>query len=365
MNADILRRVIELPYDDPRRKALLEILHNEFATNLLTGLPVQGVLFKPAKWKEQVSVYMGLPPPETRKSVNQHIIIKGVIRGKVDLHANNLLNSHYATGGGTSLNHNTILGNVEVGLHDAGVPFKSTGSTNGQGTKNTFRRQLPENPSGSSLEKTNKIIPDLVIRASHLSGSNGVDCDLDGANHIVDFKTLQGLSHYDNTSTIPGATLEKRQKAVNKEYHDRTRKLDSELHGSQQDQRGPIESELNEYGHRGRVLAPVIGRYGGASSDLSLILDLVAREMARKHTAFYNIGFSEAKALFRQKLARKWGHAIARGWATLLLDRLRDFVVVPSSAGGNSSFELHSQSMEERATLDRYHHFHGHSGMCA
>ena len=39
MNAYILRRVIELPYDDPRRKALLEILHNEFATNLLTGLP--------------------------------------------------------------------------------------------------------------------------------------------------------------------------------------------------------------------------------------------------------------------------------------------------------------------------------------
>jgi len=29
------------------------------------------------------------------------------------------------------------------------------------------------------------------------------------------------------------------------------------------------------------------------------------------------------------------------------------------------SFELHSQSMKERATLDRYHHFHGHSGMCA
>ena len=49
----------------------------------------------------------------------------------------------------------------------------------------------------------------------------------------------------------------------------------------------------------------------------------------------------------------------------ILLDRLRDFVVVPSSAGGNSSFELHSQSTEERTTLDRYHHFYGHSGMCA
>ena len=87
--------------------------------------------------------------------------------------------------------------------------------------------------------------------------------------------------------------------------------LDSELHDTQQDQRGPIESELNEYGHNGRVLASVIGRYGDASSDLSLIMDLVARELARKHTAFCNIGFSEAKAMFKQELARKWGHAIA------------------------------------------------------
>jgi len=47
------------------------------------------------------------------------------------------------------------------------------------------------------------------------------------------------------------------------------------------------------------------------------------------------------------------------------LDRERDFVVAPSSAGGNSTFEQHSQSTEERATLDRYHHFHGHSGLCS
>ena len=64
------------------------------------------------------------------------------------------------------------------------------------------------------------------------------------------------LSHYDNTSAIPGATLEKRQKAVNKENNNRTRKLDSELNGLQKDQSGPIESELNEYGHGGRVFVP-------------------------------------------------------------------------------------------------------------
>ena len=222
---------------------------------------------------------------------------------------------------------------------------------------NIFQRQVPENPSGSSLEKTNKIIPDLVLRASYISGSNGDGCDLDGTNQIVDFKTLQGLSHYDNTSTIPGATLEKRQKAVNKEYHDRSRKLDSELHGSQQDQMSTAT---------GAVFLPQSLADTGVLPLISpSFWTLSLGEMARKHTAFYNISFSEAKALFRQKLSRKCGHAIARRWATLLLDRLRDFVVVPSSAGGNSSFELHSQSMEERATFDRYHHFHGHSGVCA
>jgi len=49
----------------------------------------------------------------------------------------------------------------------------------------------------------------------------------------------------------------------------------------------------------------------------------------------------------------------------LLLDRLRDFAVAPSSPGGNSSFEQQalsdSQSTEEFNNLDRYCHFHGHS----
>jgi len=149
-------------------------LYNEFATHLLTGLPVQGVLFKPAKWKEQVSTYMGLPTPATRKLVNQNIIIKGAKRGTVDLYANNIFNTKYATGGGTSRNHNTSLGLVEDALHTAGVPCKSTGSTNGSGTKNTFVRQLPRTMNEESTKNASKIIPDLVLIAIHLSGSNGV-----------------------------------------------------------------------------------------------------------------------------------------------------------------------------------------------
>ena len=87
--------------------------------------------------------------------------------------------------------------------------------------------------------------------ATYLKGSNGAEYILDGASHLVDFKTLQGLSHYDNTSTTPGATLEKRQMKVIKEYHKRAKDLDADLHGTSPVQRGPIEAELNEYEHNG------------------------------------------------------------------------------------------------------------------
>ena len=91
----------------------------------------------------------------------------------------------------------------------------------------------------------------------------------------------------------------------------------------------------------------------------------IAREMARKHTAFYNIGFSEAQSLVQTEACTQMGSRNCSGMGDSSPGSPEDFVVFPSSAGGNSSFELHSQSTEERATLGRYHHFHGHSGMCA
>jgi hypothetical protein len=78
---------------------------------------------------------------------------------------------------------------------------------------------------------------------------------------LVDFKTLQGFSHYNSISIIPGATLEERQTTVNKDYRKRAKDLDVDLHGTPPAQRGPIEAELNEHRHSGRVLAPVTGLY--------------------------------------------------------------------------------------------------------
>ena len=143
MAAQVLRRVQKLPFDDDRRKSFLEITINDFATHLLTGLPEPGALFKPSLWREQVSVYMSLCPPETSKHAGRPIIIKGTRRGILDSHGHSLLNNKYATAGGISRNHNSSLRLVENGLKEAGIPYKATGFSNGAGTKGTIKRKLP------------------------------------------------------------------------------------------------------------------------------------------------------------------------------------------------------------------------------
>ena len=77
---------------------------------------------------------------------------------------------------------------------------------------------------------------------------------------------------------------------------------------------------------------------------------------------------SEAEALFKQKLSRKWGHAAARGWATLLLGRMGDSIVDSCSLFCGRKLLLRAAFLERReaeghATLDRYCHFHGRSDM--
>jgi hypothetical protein len=38
--------------------------------------------------------------------------------------------------------------------------------------------------------------------------------------------------------------------------------------------------------------------------------------------------FFQARAMFKKKLNRSWGQHIARGWASVLLNRLRDYAIL-------------------------------------
>ena len=106
------------------------------------------------------------------------------------------------------------------------------------------------------------------------------------------------------------------------------------------------QNSLNEYG-QAAVFFPQSLAYTGVLplTSASFWTSSLGKWLANKRHPI-TLAFRKPKPCSGRKLARKWRHAIARGWATLLLDRLRDFVVAPSSAGGNSSFELHSQSTE-------------------
>ena len=108
--------------------------------------------------------------------------------------------------------------------------------------------------------------------------------------------------------------MSKRQVQVNTDYHATARRLDSRLHGTLPSERGPFKRVLSEYGGAGgRVLGPVVGAFGEASSDLSLLRDLCASEMAQKHVEYFRMTANQALGLFRHQLNRKWGHNIARG----------------------------------------------------
>ena len=48
---------------------------------------------------------------------------------------------------------------------------------------------------------------------------------------------------------------------------------------------------------------------------------------------FKKLPLSQAQGMFKRQLNREWGHHMARGWASLLHDRLRDFVGGQASGG--------------------------------
>jgi hypothetical protein len=172
----------------------------------------------------------------------------------------------------------------------------------------------------------NAIVPDIIAEAQNLKHGGSFGSDLGGADHVGDLKTIRAAASYNSASTVRGGVVEGRGKKVDSDYRKEFKKADREAHGAPADQAGPVEQQLREFGHKGRVLGPTTGCYGGASSDVRKLRDLAATELAQKHCAYYSTDFPRARAMFKKRINHEWGHHIARGWAALLLDRLRDYL---------------------------------------
>ena len=155
---------------------------------------------------------------------------------------------------------------------------------------------------------------------------------------------------------------------MSKNYYQQAKTLGMRIHGTPAGRIGPIEHEIREFGQSGRVFGPIIGCYGGGSPDLGKLRDLAATELARKYVENHSIPLPQALSMFKRQLNREWGHRMARDWASLLLDRLRDFVgsleidEYPQTDAhhfGPDSAAAHAQWAHTNRHLGTNHNSHG------
>jgi hypothetical protein len=81
---------------------------------------------------------------------------------------------------------------------------------------------------------------------------------------------------------------------------------------------------VEEYDRGGEVLGLVVGYSGEASSDIHRVADLVATRLASEHLDYVRTSKSISKAMQTQRICRAWGHSFVRGFARVILDRVRD-----------------------------------------
>jgi hypothetical protein len=170
------------------------------------------------------------------------------------------------------------------------------------------------------MKNINGIIPDLVLQLGNLSRD---EHSLAGCDHLADTKMLNvSKQHYHKKSTAFGFAVNPRQTEVQSEYRKHANQLDAEYH--QPGDATTSKSILNEYSQNGEVPGLVVGYSGEASSDVHRVADLVATRLASKHLEYIRTPASIAKAMQTQRICRAWGHNFARGFARVILDRVRD-----------------------------------------
>ena len=140
--------------------------------------------------------------------------------------------------------------------------------------------------------------------------------------------------------------MEARQLAVKAEYYRHAGALDQKYHNATP---GPFTGILRDYGKNGEVLGLVVGAFGEASEDVYKLRDLAADQLARAHASRFDTTPDIARDLFTYQLNRKWGHTFIRGWARLMLKRLRENVgFAPDSTGHNRHRDAAAENANEQ-----------------
>ena len=322
MFLQLQHRAGKLPITDQRRIAFFANSTDVFA-NQLIGMPHCKVQFTPDEYITSIAMKLGLPIPALRQYVGDRIRNNANCQQiHVDPCGNNITTVAGARGGNVQQLHNAISGMITHSAAHAGI--KCIGGDTDTSAKRIFSAATPAAIpiSDTNKEQINSIVPDFVIMARHSRSAT----ELAGSDHIADVKTLsQGLVYRRNT-TIFADAVERREKEVNMDYQRTAKRLDLKLHNTPAGIPGPFQNVLNGYGNGGIVVGPVVGFFDEASPHMHQLRDLIANSQAQRYLEMYRSTNAQATGLHKQQLNRLWGHTFARGWARLILDRLRDLV---------------------------------------
>jgi len=325
------QRAANLPRDDKRRIAFFASRDCPFARTTFTGLPVPSVKFSPSEWLITVALHFGLPirmlKPFVGEKIQNH---PKNPQHRVDTFGHNLLTVTGVQGSGRQRYHNGVGAVVAGSLVKAGIPHWGGGSH--RSCKRLFKpcfKGTAVNPEEEERE-LNGIIPDLLIKLGHLPRDGEGDNRLKGFDHLADVKTLAPGAIYISGDTASAHAVAKRQKEVKRDYPKKAERLDKEFHKTPPGMTGPFSRALQGYGIEGEVLGLVVGAFGEVSQDVHDLRDVVADKLVEIHTSYFKIPRNRAKSFVVSFLTRKWGHAFARGWARLLLERLRENVDLPA-----------------------------------
>ena len=106
------------------------------------------------------------------------------------------------------------------------------------------------------------------------------------------------------------------------EYRRHAEQLDAKFHPAGDGT--TFKSILNEYGRDGEVHGLVVGYAGEASSDVRASGRGRGDSFGIGHLEFVRTTWSVAKVLHTQRIHREWGHSLIRGFARVILERVRD-----------------------------------------
>ena len=124
------------------------------------------------------------------------------------------------------------------------------------------------------------------------------------------------------TSNYLPNTVGRRQDSVDREYRRKVQMQDRKL-GVPPGTVGPVETRMNEYGDKGRVLGLVLGGYGEFSSDVYTLVDLAVGQRVIEHAQHLAGDKDKVGAMFRTHFFRRLSFTGHRAWARMRLDRLK------------------------------------------